>query len=156
MTVPQPAPVASRVKAPWLARLRGLLAVPVAVALVLGAPGLAFAAFTAKTTAALTVGTYKVPAPASINGTLECTSIQGKKGASISFTSFATVDRATGYTAIISSPNDAQAVSVIAVGDTSHGTTLLSKGNGRGTYTFTLTASVGLWTGEPLTQSVTC
>lgn len=156
MTVPQSATVASPVKAPWLVRLRGLLAVPVAMALLLGAPGLAYAAFTASTAAALTVGTYKVPAPASISGRLECTSIQGKKGASISFTSFATVDRATGYTAVISSPNDAQAVSVIAAGDTSHAATLLSKGNGRGTYTFTLTASVGLWTGEPLTQSVTC
>jgi hypothetical protein len=152
----KPFAAAPRVSPARLAQWRRLLAVPVAVALVAGAPGLACAAFTAKTTASLSVGTYKVPAPASINGTLECTTIQGKKGASISFTGFAAVDRATGYTATLSSPTGPQAVASIAEGDASQGMTLLSKGNGKGTYVFTLAAAVGPWTGPALQQSVTC
>jgi hypothetical protein len=102
------------------------------------------------------VGTYKIPAPASINGTLECTTIQGKKGASISFTGFAAVGRATKYTATLSSPSGPQAVTEIAVEDTTHQVMLLSKGNGKGTYTFTLSAGVGPWTGPALQQTVTC
>jgi len=126
------------------------------VAVVLGAPGLAYAAFTARTTAALDVGTYTVPAPTSINGTLECTTIQGKKGAVISFTGFAAVARATGYTATLTSPTGPQAVTEIAPADTTHEVKVLSKGSGKGTYTFTFSARVGPWTGPDLLQSVTC
>ncbi|MFF2245973.1 hypothetical protein ACFVTM_17535 [Arthrobacter sp. NPDC058130] len=153
MNVPQPTPAASRVKPAWLTRLRGLLAVPVAVALVLGAPGLAFAAFTAKTTASLSVGTYKVPAPASINGTLQCNA-HGQKSAAITFTDFADVDRATGYTATLTPPTGSPAV-VPLTGQGQNEVTMTSS-NGKGTYTFTLTAKVGSWTGAALQQSVTC
>ncbi|SKB89351.1 hypothetical protein SAMN05660473_02910 [Arthrobacter sp. 49Tsu3.1M3] len=145
-----------RVSPGWLAHRTGLLAVPLAVAVVLGAPGLAYAAFTARTTAALDVGTYTVPAPTSINGTLECTTIQGKKGAVISFTGFAAVARATGYTATLTSPTGPQAVTEIAPADTTHEVKVLSKGSGKGTYTFTFSARVGPWTGPDLQQSVTC
>lgn len=157
MNVPQPAPVASRVKATWLVRLRGLLAVPVAVALVLGAPGLAYAAFTAKTTAALTVGTYKVPAPASINGTLRCTNAGGQRGAVITFDDFDEVDRATGYTVTLTPPSGPAVVSALpAVGHSRVTTATSGGGNGKGTYTFRLTAKVGSWTGAALQQSVSC
>ena len=139
-----------------LAHRTGLLAVPLAVALVLGAPGLAYGAFTARITAALNVGTYTVPAPASIGGTLECTTDQGKKGAAISFTGFAAVGRATGYTATLTSPTGPQAVTEIAPEDTTHEVKVLSKGNGKGTYTFTFSARVGPWTGPDLQQFVTC
>ena len=145
-----------RVSPGWLAHRTGLLAAPLAVAVVLGAPGLAYAAFTARTTAALDVGTYTVPAPTSINGTLECTTIQGKKGAVISFTGFAAVARATGYTATLTSPTGPQAVTEIAPADTTHEVKVLSKGSGKGTYTFTFSARVGPWTGPDLQQSVTC
>ena len=157
MTVPQSVPVASRVKAPWLVRLRGLLAVPVAVALVLGAPGLAYAAFTAKTTAALTVGTYKIPAPASINGTLRCTNAGGQRGAVITFDDFDEVDRATGYAATLTPPSGPAVVSALPAAGHSRVTIATSGGgNGKGTYTFRLTAKVGSWTGAALQQSVTC
>ena len=147
---------APRVSPGWLGHRTGLLAVALAVAVVLGAPGLAYAAFTARTTAALDVGTYTVPAPTSINGTLECTTIQGKKGAVISFTGFAAVARATGYTATLTSPTGPQAVTEIAPADTTHEVKVLSKGSGKGTYTFTFSARVGPWTGPDLQQSVTC
>lgn len=150
MNVPQPAPVASRVKAPRLVRLRGLLAAPVAVALVLGAPGLAYAAFTAKTTAALAVGTYKVPAPASINGTLQCTT--AGKGATITIRGFGLVDRATSYNATLTLPGETPTLTPVTVGSR---VTITSWG-GKGKYTFSLYARVGSWTGAPLERTVTC
>jgi hypothetical protein len=127
-----------------------LLAVPVAVALVLGAPGLAYATFTARTTAALSVGTYKVPAPASINGTLQCTSTG--KGATITFTSFGLVDRATSYAATLTQPGETPTVTPVAVGSN----VSMTNWGGKGTYTFSLYARVGSWTGAPLERAVTC
>jgi hypothetical protein len=152
----KPSVAAPRVFPAWLPHRRELLAVPVAFALVLGAPGLAYAAFTARTTAALTVGTYTVPAPASINGTLECTTIQGKKGAAITLKSIDPVPLATGYTATLASPSGPQEMKEIPAEDTAQQIILLSKGNGKGTYTFALFARVGSWTGPQLQQSVSC
>lgn len=152
----KPSAAAPRVSSARLAHRRGLLAVPVAVALLLGAPGLAYATFTARTAAALSVGTYKVPAPASINGTLVCTTVLGKKGAAITFTGFAAVDRATGYTATLTPPTGPQEVTAIAAEDTTHEVKILSRGNGKGPYTFTFSARVGSWIGPDLKQTVTC
>lgn len=154
MNVAKPSPAAPRVPSVWLMRLRRLLAVPAAVLLVLCAPGLAYATFTANTAATMSVGTYKVPAPAPLDGTLQCM----KKGATISFTNVDTVARATGYTATLTGPGGLQSVAPIPAGGT-YGvnvTVSSSTGNGHGTYTFTLSAQVGSWTGTPLTQSVTC
>lgn len=106
------------------------------------------------------VGTYKIPAPASINGTLRCTYSHGQKGASISFTDFADVARATAYTAALTPPGGPPLVTLIPAGVTSYvyisANGAPSNGNGGGTYTFTLTAKVGSWTGTPLTQTVIC
>jgi hypothetical protein len=143
-------PAVPRVSPAWLLRLRGLLAVPIAVALVLGAPGLAYATFTARTTAAVNVGTYKVPAPASINGNLECT--RTGKGATITITDFGLVDRATKYTATLTlAGGEPMVVPVTANNDES-----ITNFGGKGKYTFTLIASVGSWTGESLVRTVTC
>ena len=138
----------------WLLRLRGLLAVPIAVALVLGAPGLAYATFTARTTAAVSVGTYKVPAPASINGNLACRPGNVARGAIITFTEFAEVDRATGYTATLTPPGGSPSMVPVSGDGTMQVT--MSAGNAKGKYTFRLTAQVGSWTGLPLEQTVNC
>lgn len=150
MNAPQSAPEASRVKAAWLVRLRRLLAVPVAAALVLGAPGLAYATFTARATAALNVGTYKVPAPASVNGTLQCT--KAGKGATITFTGFGLVDRATGYVATLTLPGETPTLTQVTAGREES----LTNWGGKGNYTFTLSAQVGPWTGAPLERTITC
>jgi len=134
----------------WLVRLRGLLAVLVAVAFVLGAPGLAYGAFTATTTASLRVGTYKIPAPASLNGTLQCTNTG--RGASITIAGFGLVDRATGYTARLTLSGGTPTVVPVPVGSS----VTITNWDGRGKYTFSLTARVGSWTGEPLQRTVTC
>jgi hypothetical protein len=131
-------------------RLRGPLAVLVALALMLGVPSLAYASFTSRTTATVSAGTYKIPAPASINGTLQCLT-NGQAGATIKFTEFAKVARATGYTATLKGPGGVATMPVAA------GATIqMSVSGSTGTYTFSLVARVGSWTGTPLEQSVTC
>lgn len=151
MNVAQPtSATAPRLLPVWLVRLRRLLAVPVAVALVLGAPGLAYGAFTARTTAALGVGTYKIPAPAFISGTLMC--INGGKGATITFTGFGLVDRATGYSAALTRSGGTTLPQSVRA-DRSE---TVTNSGGRGTYTFTLFAKVGSWTGTPLEQTISC
>jgi hypothetical protein len=148
--VAQATPAAPRASTAWLVRLRGLLAVPLAGALVLGAPGLAYATFTARTTAAVSVGTYKIPAPASISGNLECT--RTGKGATITITDFGLVDRATKYTATLTlAGGEPLVVPVTADKDVP-----VTNFGGKGKYTFTLIASVGSWTGTPLERTVIC
>lgn len=156
MNIAKPTAADPRIAGARRLRLRGVVALPLAVALVLGAPGLAIAAFTARTAASVTVGTYKIPAPTSINGQLECISIQGKKGAAITLDGFSQVDRATGYTATLMSPSGAKDVTTLAVGDTSRVIRLVSSGSGKGTFTFSLSAQAGPWTGPPLQRSVSC
>jgi hypothetical protein len=141
---------APKARSALVMRLRGPLAVLVAVALMLGVPSLAYAAFTSRTTATISAGTYKIPAPASINGTLRCMT-NGQTGASIQFTEFAKVARATGYTATLKGPSGVATMPVWA-----GSTVQLSMSGSTGRYTFTLTAQVGSWTGTPLEQSVTC
>ena len=151
MIVTKATPAAPWVSTAWLVRLRGLLAVPIAAALVLAAPGLAYATFTARTTAAVSVGTYKIPAPASISGALECTK-QGR-GGTITITDFGLVDRATKYTATLTL---AGGVPVVVLVTADKDVTVTNYG-GKGTYTFTLTASVGSWSGEsPLVRTISC
>jgi hypothetical protein len=135
-----------------IVRWRGPLAVLIAVALVLGVPSLAYATFTAKTTAAVTAGTYKVPAPASFNGSLVCTKSGDLTGATLTIKEFGKVDRATGYTGMLQAPDGATATMQVSSGST----VTVSTYGGEGTYTFTLTAKVGSWTGVPLERTVTC
>ncbi|MDQ0851426.1 hypothetical protein QFZ65_003364 [Arthrobacter sp. B3I9] len=151
MNLAKATPAAPKAPSALVMRLRGPLAVLVAVALMLGVPSLANAAFTSRTTATVSAGTYKIPAPASINGTLQCTTNGQTMGATIKFTEFAKVARATGYTATLKGPGGVATMPVAA------GATIqMSVSGSAGTYTFSLVARVGSWTGTPLEQSVTC
>ena len=150
MNLAQPSAAASRVSPARLTHRRGLLAVPLAVALVLGAPGLAFAAFTAKTAASLSVGTYKIPAPASLSGTLRCTNTG--KGATITVKGFGLVDRATSYVATLTLPGETPTLTQVTVGRE----VSMTNWGGKGKYTFTLSAQVGSWTGAALERTVSC
>ena len=153
MNVAKATPAAGRVPSGFLLRLRGPVAFLGAVALLLGAPGLAYATFTARTTASVDVGTYKIPAPASIDGTLECTTnLTGQTGATMRYSDFAQVERATAYSGTLKAPNGAQSTMQVSAGSTVQVTIY----GGTGKYTFSLTAQVGSWTGEPLELSVTC
>ncbi len=131
--------------------------------MVLGAPYLATAAFTATTTATLSVGTYKIPAPTSMTtGTHSCTNNQGVKGATIAVTSWSAVDRATGYVLTLTSPGGVQSQTVINVGGSSAVTVSVQdvngngNGSGSGTYTLSLRAKASSWVGDPLAKTFTC
>lgn len=140
-----------------------LLAVPLALLMVLGAPYLATAAFTATTSATLTVGTYKIPAPTAVTtGTRTCTNNQGVKGASIPVTSWSAVDRATGYVVTLTSPSGGQSQTAIRGGSSSAVTASVQdvngngNGSGSGTYTLSIRATIGSWVGDPIIRTFTC
>lgn len=140
-----------------------LLAVPLALVIVLGAPYLATAAFTATTSATLSVGTYKVPAPAAMTtGTHSCTNNKGVKGATIAVSSWSAVDRATGYVVTLTSPGGVQSQTTIRGGSSSAVTISVDdtsgngNGSGSGTYTLSVRANVSSWVGNPLDKTFTC
>ena len=153
MNVAQPTTAATvpRVPPGWLVRLRRLLAVPVAVALVLGAPGLAYATFTAKTGGSLAVGTYSIPAPASATGNRTCNN-GNQKGITINVTSFAAVSKATSYLATVTAP-DGTAISQSVVPG---GFTITKPYAKTGTYTLVIRAQVGNWTGTAFQTTYVC
>lgn len=137
-----------------VARRQLLLALPLAGMLALCAPGLAWAAFTVQVSAALGVGTYQIPAPASAAGTLVCTTSQGQRGASIVFSSVASVSRATGYRATLTPPVGSPLQNDVGATGTFQIPMAITAGKGK--YTFSVVAKVGSWVGAPLQQTVTC
>lgn len=144
------ASAAPRVSPVWLVRLRGLLVVPVAVALILGAPGLANATFTAKTGGSLSVGTYSIPAPATATGTGTCNN--SPRSITISITSFAPVSRATSYLATVTAPDGTATSKAVSVS----GFSFTKTSTKAGTYTLVIKAQVGSWTGAAYQKTYNC
>jgi hypothetical protein len=134
----------------WLLRLRRLLAVPAAVALVLGAPGLAYATFTAQTGGSLAVGTYSIPAPTSATGSRTCST--NPRGITVNITSFAAVSRATSYTATITAPDGSTASKTVGTG----GFSISRTSSKTGTYTLVIKAQLGTWTGAAIQKTYIC
>lgn len=132
-------------------RLRRLLAA-VAVALFLVAtPAVAQAAFNSTASAALSTGTYTIPAPATISGTYSCDTTR-PYGSTINITAYGKVARATGYKLTVTAP-DGTAVTQNITGNT----VSLTKPSGRnGVYTYALFAVVGTWTGASYSGTYTC
>jgi hypothetical protein len=130
-----------------LLRLLAGLTAAVLIALV---PAVAQAAFRATATASFTASTYEIPAPASITGTYSC----GTKPNSynLNMTAYGKVAKATAYRLTITAP-DGTSTSQTITGNTLN----LTKTSARaGTYTLTLIALVGTWTGDPLTRTYSC
>ena len=132
-------------------RLRRLLAVPVAVSLVLGAPGLAYATYTAKTGGSLAVGTYSIPAPATATGSRTCNN-GNPKGITINITSFAPVSKATSYTATVTAPDGTYTSKTVEPS----GFTITQPYEKKGSYTLAIQARVGSWTGAAFPQTYSC
>ena len=130
--------------------LRRLLAVPAAVALVLGAPGLANATFTAKTGGSLAVGTYSIPAPATASGNRTCNN--NPRGVTISITSFAAVSRATSYIATLTAPDGSTTSKSVVPG----GFSISRTSSTGGTYTRVIKARLGSWTGAGFQKTYVC
>lgn len=131
--------------------------------MMLSGPYLALAAFTATTSATLSVGTYRIPAPSVVTtGERTCTNDKGVKGATIPVTSWSTVARATGYVVTLTSPTGGQSQTVITGGSSSAVTASVQdvsgngNGSGSGTYTLSVRAKVSSWVGDPLNKTFTC
>ena len=150
MNVAKPTPAAPRVFPAWLVRLRGLLTIPVAVMLVLGAPGLSYAAFTARTTASMSIGTYEIPAPATATGSRTCQT--GPLRVSITISSFAPVSRATSYIATVTAPDGTVSSKTVSAS----GFSFTKSSSKAGTYTLLIKARVGGWTGAAIQKTYTC
>lgn len=152
MTLAQPTSgsAAPRLPLVWLKPLLRLLAVPVAVAIVLGAPGLAYGAFTAKTGGSLSVGTYSIPAPATATGGGTCNA--SPRSITINISSFAAVSRATSYTATVTAPDGSVASKTVGTG----GFSLNRTSSKAGTYTLVIRAQVGSWTGAAFQKTYSC
>ncbi|MGO4193652.1 hypothetical protein AB4Y67_18550 [Arthrobacter sp. YAF17] len=152
MNVVQPtsASAAPRFSSAWLVRLRRLLAVPVAVAIVLGAPGLAYATFTAKTGGTLAVGTYSIPAPTTANGNRTCNN--SPRGITVNITSFAAVSKATSYIATLTAPDGSTTSKSVVPG----GFAISRTSATGGTYTLVIKARVGSWTGAEWEKTYVC
>lgn len=151
MNVTQPTGTARWLPRLWLLRLRRLLALPAAVALVLGAPGLAYATFTAKTGGSLAVGTYSIPAPATATGSPMCNT-GNPKGITINISGFAAVIKATSYIATLTAPDGTTTSKAVAPG----GFTITKQYAKTGTYTLVIKAQVGSWTGAPFQKTYVC
>ena len=133
---------APKVPSALAVQLRGPLALLVAVALILGLPSLAYATFTSRATASVSVGTYKIPAPASINGTLQC--VPNGQGADHQ------VHRVRESRPCDGLYGDTEgSAGGVATMPAAPGTTVqVSVSGSPGTYTFSLVARVGSWHGH--------
>jgi hypothetical protein len=129
---------------------RGLAAVLAALVLTL-TPAIAQAAFKAATTSPMSVGTYAIPAPATATWTHSC-STNGRIY-TLNLTSYGKVSKASSYLVIITAPDGTTSTPQIITSDT---LTLTQTSARRGTYTFTIQARVGTWTGAPFPGSDIC
>ncbi|WP_285240482.1 hypothetical protein ACRB8A_14890 [Arthrobacter sp. G.S.26] len=133
-------------------RLRRLLAAVVVALFLAATPAVAQAAFNSTASAALSTGTYSIPAPATISGTYSCDTTR-PYGSTINITAYGKVARATGYKLTVTAPDGSSSSQNI------QGNTLsLTKSSTlrNGTYTYALVAMVGTWIGDPYTGTYTC
>lgn len=117
----------------------------------LGAPGLAYATFTATTGGSLAVGTYSIPAPATATGSRTCNN-GNPKGITINITSFAAVIKATSYIATVTAPDGSTASKTVGTG----GFSISRTSSKTGTYTLVITAQLGTWTGAAIQKAYVC
>lgn len=98
----------------------------------------------------MSVGTYQIPAPESVSGSLQCT--KTGRGATITITAFGLVDRATNYVATLTVDGETPTPTAISAGREE----TLTNWGGKGRYTFALYAQVGSWTGRQLERTINC
>jgi len=122
-----------------------------AAGLLILTPAIAHAYFTTATTASVTAGTYQIPAPASADWTHGCS--PNGRNYTLNLTGHALVSRATSYRLIITAPDGSTSAPQDFTGDM---VTVTKSSARRGTYTFTIQALVGSWTGAAYTGSNSC
>lgn len=130
-----------------------VLAAVLAALLLILTPAAAEAAFRAATTSTVSVGTYMIPAPATATWSFKnCGRIKYFRSNTLSLTNYAKVPRADSYRVTITAPDGTTSTRSI----TGNTLTLTQTSSSTGTYSFTIQAVVGTWTGAPYTGSDTC
>ncbi|WP_247827529.1 hypothetical protein [Arthrobacter antioxidans] len=137
-----------------LGRVRFLVGVLVAVVVPMGAPTVAQAAFFDAAVAPMSVGTYKIPAPAGITGTRSCS--DSNRPMDITIDDFGAVPRASSYVVTLTASTGR--ATKITLPATRRTTAISTETSSRtASYTLRIVANVGTWTGTvPLERTYTC
>ena len=139
----------------WFRRYRWAYVLVVLAGMICGGTALAQASFTGAASAPVSVGTYDIPASASVTGTYSCDAL--KRTMTVNVTGFSRVDRATAYTLSLAEPGTNPAATTQTLTATQTTATITRATSRTGAFTLSLTARVGTWTSDtPLTRSITC
>jgi hypothetical protein len=140
--------------APWSPAYRWAYVVLILIGTVVGGTALAQASFRGVAAAPVTIGTYDIPASASLTGTYSC---DNRRTMTVNVTGFGRVSRATAYTLTLAEPGTNPAVTTQNLAATQTTTTITRATSKSGNFTLNLTARVGTWTSDaPLTRTLTC
>lgn len=135
--------------------VRRLLAASLLLVVAVGAPAAAWAAFSAKASGTTRVGTLQLVAPADASGTFSCPSNNGMKNGGVVVTGWTSVNGADSYTLTLDPPGNVSNVTR-TVNTPSRQTLTPGSTPGKGTWTFTIVARAGTWTGPAFSQSFSC
>ena len=130
---------------------RVLLGFVIAVLLVI-APQMAQATFTSKGSAQQSIGTFQLTAPASVTGTYRCPRASDKTGI-VKITDFGAVPRASSYLLTLNSGGGNIASETVA---NRSATLHIDEKPKKGTWTLTIRADLGNWSGPNLTRTFQC
>ncbi|MCU1633860.1 MAG: hypothetical protein JWM61_2512 [Micrococcaceae bacterium] len=148
-----------RARSPWSAGRRWFTIILVSVTALIGGPALAQASFINTANAVATVGTYDIPASASMSTSVDCTKRANERTMTITITGFARVDKATSYTLTLSESGTNSAPTTMNLTATQTTATIrqTTTPSAPGRFTLNLTARVGTWVSNTsLTQTLTC
>jgi hypothetical protein len=133
---------------------RRLLAASLLLLVGIGAPAAAWAAFTAKASGTARAATLTLQAPANAAATFTCPANANKTIGGVSITGWDAVTGATSYVITLTTPAGPTATTT-ATGSSQQSLTVDRFPN-HGTWTMTIVARVGTWTGPALSRSAVC
>ena len=138
----------------WFRRYRWAYVVVVLVGMITGGTALAQASFTGSASTPVSVGTYDIPASTSLTGTYSC---DARRTLTVNITGFNRVARATAYTLSLAEPGTSPATTTQILTAMQTTTTITRTTARSGSFTLSLVARVGTWTGDtPLIRTITC
>lgn len=133
---------------------RRLLAASLLLLVGIGAPAAAWAAFTAKASGTASAATLTLKAPATAAVTFTCPSNANNSIGGVSITGWAAVTGATSYVILLTTPAGPTATTT-ATGSSPQ-SLMVDRFPNHGTWTMTIVARVGTWTGPALSRSTIC
>ena len=133
---------------------RRLLAASLLLLVGVGAPAAAWAAFTAKASGTARAATLTLQAPTNAAVTFTCPANANKSVGTVSLTGWDEVTGATSYVITLATPAGPTATTT-ATGSSAQ-SLMVDRFPNHGTWTVTIVARVGTWTGPALSRSAVC